>query len=653
MVRVGHSDSKFIVDSGASEHIANDPDMFISLRDINPVKVHLADDTTVEACQEGIVNIHMCVEDEYGSRKSILQLRKVLFIPEAGVSMLSCAQLDKSGISTMIEDGRCVFVDRLDKGSILGYARKRASDGLYVVNGMTTPRHRRAVPAAISKDAQEEAGVDLWHRRLGHISKDTVRKMFDGVVDGMSLSDKPESIGCEPCVMSKQTKSPSTGTLVKDHVGPAIHSDIIGPMRPKSLGGGNYLLCFVVDTVRYGKVFVIKKRSEVREKLAEFLSWLEVQTDVRVKRFHSDGAKEFVALGKYLSEKGIVQTMSTPYTPQSNGLAERYNRTILDKVRTMLHASGLSMQFWGEAAIHAAFLTNVTVSSTTQGTTPYELVFKRKPDLTKIRVFGCAAFVHVPKENRSMKLSTRSKVGALVRNEDGMYRIWDFEQKCIIMSKHVKFAEGRFPAQERTRKLQVENDTEEEIDDDEVVLNLSASVVEPIREAVDNAEEVQEATLESREDTPVANETGSGNNPTREARYPWQVGFVPDRYCANAARRGVDDDTPTLRVALKSDEHKEWRKAIRAELEALERMGTWEIVERPSKAKVIFSKWVLKKKRTADGNLAKYKARLVICGNHDTDAAVTTFAPVVDFTVVRLLLAIAAQKKLACAPNGL
>ena len=68
-------------------------------------------------------------------------------------------------------------------------------------------------------------------------------------------------------------------------------------------------------------------------------------------------------------------------------------------------------------------------------------------------------------------------------------------------------------------------------------------------------------------------------------------------------------------------------------------------MDRPHGEKVIHCKWVLKRKRNADGDVVKHKARLVICGNFDEDPIKSTFAPVVDFTIVRLLLAIAAQKK--------
>lgn len=70
----------------------------------------------------------------------------------------------------------------------------------------------------------------------------------------------------------------------------------------------------------------------------------------------------------------------------------------------------------------------------------------------------------------------------------------------------------------------------------------------------------------------------------------------------------------------------------------------WEIVDLPKKSKDIFCMWILKKNRTAEGEISRYKARLVICDNQDDATLVNTFSPVMDFTVVRLILAVASQK---------
>ena len=96
---------------------------------------------------------------------------------------------------------------------------------------------------------------------------------------------------------------------------------------------------------------------------------------------------------------------------------------------------------------------------------------------------------------------------------------------------------------------------------------------------------------------------------------------------------------------MNSTEVEHWEDAIQTELTSLEENNTWDVVDKPQDVTVLHCKWVLKKKRTADGNIAKYKARLVICGNEDEQTIDDTLAPVVDFTIVRLIIAVGAQKK--------
>ena len=49
----------------------------------------------------------------------------------------------------------------------------------------------------------------------------------------------------------------------------------------------------------------------------------------------------------YVSENGIIHEWTPPYSPQSNGVAERKNRTLMDLVNAMLGMSGIAKAWWG------------------------------------------------------------------------------------------------------------------------------------------------------------------------------------------------------------------------------------------------------------------------------------------------------------------
>ncbi len=102
---------------------------------------------------------------------------------------------------------------------------------------------------------------------------------------------------------------------------------------------------------------------------------------------------------------------------------------------------------------------------------------------------------------------------------------------------------------------------------------------------------------------------------------------------------------PTYQEAKRRPDWPKWQEAIRAELESLVANGTWRIVERPSTGNVVDSKWVLRVKKNAAGEIDKYKARLVARGFtqvHGIDYY-ETFAPVAKLASFRLILAVAAR----------
>ena len=136
--------------------------------------------------------------------------------------------------------------------------------------------------------------------------KDRVRKLATGIAKGVDMTETSQCIDCNTCVETKQTKTAATGTLAKGGVKHVVHSDIIGPIDPQTIGGARYILCFIVEPRRYAKVFIIKRRSQLGQCFSEFEAWIERATGTPIERLHSDNAKEYVKLGVYLKQKGIT-----------------------------------------------------------------------------------------------------------------------------------------------------------------------------------------------------------------------------------------------------------------------------------------------------------------------------------------------------------
>ena len=103
------------------------------------------------------------------------------------------------------------------------------------------------------------------------------------------------------------------------------------------------------------------------------------------------------------------------------------------------------------------------------------------------------------------------------------------------------------------------------------------------------------------------------------------------------------NDPRSLKEAMSSPEWPEWEKAIQTELDTLRQMGTWELVDAPENRKPVSNKWVFVRKYDKNGNLQKYKARLVARGFSQIPGMDynETFSPVVRLETIRAILALA------------
>ena len=137
-----------------------------------------------------------------------------------------------------------------------------------------------------------------------------------------------------------------------------------------------------------------------------------------------------------------------PGSPQSNGKAERFNRTIMDKAMSMLHTTRLSNGFWEHAISMAMHIYNHTPIHSLQWHTPHETWNAgHVPDVSYFRVFGCKAYMHVPADKRC-KLDAKATEVTFVGYELGSkgYRLWDKNTRSIHLSRDVTFNESSFPA---------------------------------------------------------------------------------------------------------------------------------------------------------------------------------------------------------------
>ena len=118
-----------------------------------------------------------------------------------------------------------------------------------------------------------------------------------------------------------------------------VYTDIYGLITPEIYDKKRYFISFIDDKIRYATIYLIRTREETFSIFSKWLNIEENQENTLLKRLHSDNAKEYKS-GDFIdlfNAKGIKSTFTAPYTPEQNGIAERFNRTIVSKIRALLY----------------------------------------------------------------------------------------------------------------------------------------------------------------------------------------------------------------------------------------------------------------------------------------------------------------------------
>ncbi|GFV69523.1 retrovirus-related Pol polyprotein from transposon TNT 1-94 [Trichonephila clavipes] len=180
-----------------------------------------------------------------------------------------------------------------------------------------------------------------------------------------------------------------------------LHTDLCGPMPTESQGGNKYFLSIIDDYSRKVTVFPIRNKSDVFHTFIRFQKRAERFLSRKVIAVTTDGGLEFCNkdMDNFLTELGIKHEVTNSYTPEMNGVAERFNLTALDGIKTLLKSSEVPHKFWGEALLCFTYAWN-RICHKDSNKTPFEKYSGRKPSVLHLKPFGCLAYAGVPKQIR-------------------------------------------------------------------------------------------------------------------------------------------------------------------------------------------------------------------------------------------------------------
>ncbi|POM77764.1 Integrase catalytic core protein [Phytophthora palmivora] len=270
------SSEVWLVDSGATQHMTYSKEYMKNYKKMTPVDVHLADDGVVQAV--GCGDIVMSMKSPRGIKKGVLT--KVWHIPKLSRNLFSVGRFTKDvGPVTFERDG-CFAETKKIKWQL----GAREGKGLFKL--CMTPIMPDEANVSSSKDRKGDTTSYLWHLRLGHIGHgglDAIVKKGYGV--GINMTAVKQWELCDGCALEKQTrvsympKSPNYAKKLLE----VTHSDVCGPMKTSTFSGKKYFVTFIDEYSHFCVVYLLRNKSEVAAKFAEFVAFAETQTGGRTR----------------------------------------------------------------------------------------------------------------------------------------------------------------------------------------------------------------------------------------------------------------------------------------------------------------------------------------------------------------------------------
>lgn len=358
----------------------------------------------------------------------------------------------------------------------------------------------------------------------------------------------------------------------------------------------------------------------------------------KIRRILTDNGSEFKnqRLMRLCQYEHINLLFSAPYTPEQNGGAEHTNRTLQEMARAMLLDSKLNGKLRGEALSNAAYITN-RIFRRGEQKTPFEILTGRKPELKHLVPFGTEAHIRV-NDAITNKFDSRTEKAYIIgfTERSNTYRVLTKVNKkikvtCdIILSSHNEDDNDRAEQQEEDNEILTFNVSKksflekyfekysEELrseagDDASSTINQGndeppLSKEQPNR-SIEETENFQTACM--RTSTPLAETT----NPfIQEETIVQDIRLNSGQSQSNEVNLTIGKAPASFSDVMNSRSKGEWVEAMKNELDAHKKNGTWQVCDKPTDQRLITSKWVFTTKKDRAGNISRFEARLVARG---------------------------------------
>ncbi|CAL8090833.1 unnamed protein product [Prunus armeniaca] len=544
-------DEVWYLDSGCSNHMTGREDLLVDINKNVTTKVEMGTGQLVEVTGKG----SLVVETKMGKK----YIKEVMLVPGLKENLLSVGHMIEHGYYLVFGDHKVEIYNDSSYSNLIARIQMRGNRSF--------PMKLQA-EMHLAYKANVCHSTAMWHRRLGYLNMSSLKllqeqEMVVGLPEIIAVTEV-----CEACILRKQCREsfPKEASTRASTSLELVHSDICGPMQTTTKAGNRYFLTFIDDSTRMCWVYFLRQKSETLSVFRRFKATVELQSDYKLKKLRSDRGGEYnlVEFDRFCADIGIERPLTTPYTPQQNGVAERKNRTIVEMAKCLLLEKKIPLELWAETVNTSVYILNRCLTKALNKKTPFEAYSGRKPGVKHMKVFGSLCYAHVLSQQRQkLDLTSKRCIFLGYRSCEKGYRLYSLETGKIIVSRDVVFNEN----------ASWDWDTQKE-----------RSVMIPIAEPT-SSKQGQEG---SRINSEVQGEEGETFDTSVESsdqeRMPSSQDFdhTPRKY------KSITEIYEKCNMCIIEPESFEeaakdesWKKAMEDEILMINKNNTWELVNRP------------------------------------------------------------------------
>jgi hypothetical protein len=300
LVEINSSYDSWIIDSGASHHMAAKEEVFASLCSCFGPPILMGDDTPITVAKEERVELPNGI------------FENVLHVPKLYINLLSVYQITQIGKRVEFTSDSVTVLDMHDS-SIIAVGEVDHKSQLYKFIKFTDYDS-----SLLFTHANESSRV--WHERFDHLNFRYMQQLSkQGMVKGFPNIQFSEGV-CEGCILGKHLEEKFEKGKARRASSSLdlVHSDLMGPFPHMSINKVRYVLTFIDDYSRYTWVYFLRQKSEVFEHLKDFKALVETQTRKKIKILRTNNGGEYINkdVQNLCHEAGIQLQHTIPYTPQ-------------------------------------------------------------------------------------------------------------------------------------------------------------------------------------------------------------------------------------------------------------------------------------------------------------------------------------------------